>query len=164
PDAPASNSNGSGPDPMKNRRHWARIAGWIVGGVTVLLLFVIVAVALMLRSVKVHDYLLRLPENKASQSLGTQVKLQNFAIHPSNLSIDLYGLTVSGADPYPNPSLLFVRHVEVVIRVISVLSRKWYLDTVSVEDPVVRIIVDKNGVSNIPKPKSNSSDSHIDIF
>ncbi len=83
----------------------------------------------------------------------------------SNLSLDLYGLTVHGADPYPNPPLLQVHHAEVGVRIVSVLHRKWYLDSFVVDRPVVKVFTDAHGVTNIPVIKSSgSSSSNTSVF
>jgi len=147
-----------------NRPRWPRTVGWIFASLAALLLIVAVSVTIILRNPNFHEYILKLAENKASQALGTPVKLQNFAIHLSNLNLDIYGVSIDGANPYSNPPLLLIRHAEIGVRVISVLGRKWYLDNVQVDDPVVRVYVDANGVSNIPRPKSGSGNTHLDVF
>ncbi|MGB8537133.1 MAG: translocation/assembly module TamB domain-containing protein, partial [Acidobacteriaceae bacterium] len=101
----------------------------------------------------------------ASESIGTQVQLQNFALHPSNLSLDLYGLTVHGAAPYPDPPLLQVAHAEAGVRIVSVLQKKWYLDRFIIDNPVVKVFTDAHGVTNIPTIKSSgSSSSNTSLF
>ena len=109
-----------------------------------------IAVTVVLHSARFHNYVLSTVQKKASESIGTQVQLQNFALHLSNLSLDLYGLTVHGADPYPNPPLLQVAHAEVGVRIVSVLHKKWYLDSFVVDSPVVKVFTDAHGVTNIP--------------
>ena len=148
----------------RSRSRWLRIIGRIVGCVAILVLLVIFAATILLYSPKAHNYLLRLAENKASNALGTRVTLENFTIHPANLSADVYGVVIYGASPHPTPPILLVRHALVGVRIVSILHRKWYLDTVRVDDPVVRVMVDANGVSNLPKPKIGGNGSHIDIF
>jgi translocation and assembly module TamB len=79
------------------------------------------------------------------------------------LSIDLYGLRVSGANPYPDPPLLQVDHVEIGIRIVSVIQRTWYFDRLKIDHPVAWVVVDKNGRSNLPKIKGTGS-GHMDVF
>jgi len=55
--------------------------------------------------------------------------------------------------------LLQVQHAEVGIRIVSIFQKKWYLSSVSIDRPVMQVFVDKNGISNIPQPKS-SGDSN----
>ena len=136
-----------------------RVAAWIAAGLVALLVIMAIAVTVVLRSARFHNYILATVQKKASESLGAQVQLQNFVLHPSNLSLDLYGLTVHGAPSYPNPPLLQVAHAEVGVRVVSVLKEKWYLDSFVVDSPVVKIFTDAHGVTNIPTIKSSSSSS-----
>lgn len=162
--SPSDPSRSGGPTRERHRNRWLRIVGWIAGCVALLVVVVIVFVSILLYSPKAHNYLLRLVENKASDALGTRVTLQNFTIHPATLSADVYGIVIDGASPHPTPPLLLVRHAAVGVRIVSILRRKWYLNTVRVDDPVVCVVVDANGVSNLPKPKSSRNSNHIDIF
>lgn len=158
--APASNPE---PSAKTNRGRWARIAAWVVGSVVVLVLLAIAVAAIFLHSAKGHKTLLTWAEDRASASLGTRVELENFAVHLSNLSLDLYGVTVHGAEPYSNPPLLLVPHIEVGIRVVSIWHRKWYLDSIRVDRPVARVFTAADGVSNIPKLKTGGG-SHTSVF
>ncbi len=157
---PSSDTNASA---RSSRGRWARIAAWVLGCVVIVVLLCIAAAAILLHSAKFQKTLLTFAENKASETLGVQVKLENFAIHLSNLSLDVYGVTVHGAEPYPNPPLLLVQHVEVGVRIVSIWHRKWYLDNVRVDHPVVRVFTGTNGASNIPKLKTGGS-SHTSVF
>ena len=124
-----------------------------------------IALTLVLQSAHFHNYLLQTVEKRAGDTLGTQVQLQSFAVHFSNLSLDLYGLTVHGANPYPNPPLLQVQHAEVGVRIVSVLHRKWYLDSFVIDRPVVKVFTDAHGATNIPVIKSSgSSSSNTSLF
>ncbi len=138
---------------------------WIIMGLAALMVLAVVAVTVLLHSTRFHNYLLSTVQKKASESIGTQVQLQNFVLHLSNLSLDLYGLTVHGANPYPDPPLLQVAHAEVGVRIVSVLHKKWYLDSFIVDNPVVKVFTDAHGVTNIPTIKSSgSSNSNISLF
>jgi translocation and assembly module TamB len=141
------------------------VAAWTGAGVFALLLIVVLAVAILLHSARFHQYVLATVDQKATQAIGTQVQLQNFALHWSHLSLDLYGLTVAGAAPYANPPLLQVAHAEVGVRIVSILQRKWYLDSFVLDHPVVKIFSDAHGVTNIPAFKSSgSSSSNTSVF
>ena len=107
----------------------------------------------------VHRYLLGLAQRQASSTLGVQVKLQNFTLHLSNLSLDLYGIRVAGAGPHSDPPLLQVSHVEVSLRIISIFRRQWYLNSLRIDRPVAWIVVDKSGASNLPRLKSGGGGS-----
>jgi translocation and assembly module TamB len=141
-----------------------KAAAWFTGISTVLLLLMIVVVAILLHSTAFHDYLLRTAQKQAQETLGVRVQIQNFALNLSNLQLDVYGVTVDGASPYANPPLLQVRHAEASVRIISILQKKWYLNDVRVDQPVMQVFVDKDGHSNIPTIKSSNTESNTNIF
>ena len=156
-------------DPSNPRWHKARhpffkTMAWIASGVTAVTLIVAVGVAILLNNARFHNYLIRTAEAQASESLGVRVQLQNFAVHFSNLSVDLYGVTIDGASPYPNPPLLQADHVQASIRIVSILSKTWYLDSFQLDHPVVHVFVDQHGVSNIPTIKSSGQNSSTSVF
>ena len=123
-----------------------------------------VVLSAFLHSVRGHAYLLGLIQQRATESLGVAVHLQNFNLHLSALSLDLYGLTVDGAGPHPNPPLLQVRHAEVGVRIVSVFGREWYFNRIRIDNPVAQICVDKNGVSNIPTFTNSATGNNTGIF
>jgi translocation and assembly module TamB len=142
-----------------------KAVAWVTGILIAFLVIAGIALTILLRSARFHNYVLSTVEKKASETIGTKVQLQNFALNLSSLSLDLYGLTVAGANPYPDPPLLQVAHGEVGIRIVSVLHQKWYLDSLVIDQPVVKVFTDAHGVSNIPTIKSSgSSSSNTSLF
>jgi translocation and assembly module TamB len=151
--------------PLKRSGLLVRILGWSAGVLALLVLLIGLTVAILLNNPRFHDYVLRTAQAQASDSLGTRVQLQNYALNLSNLSLDLYGVTIDGAPPYADPPLLQVDHVEVGVRIVSILHGKWYLDSFRIDRPIARVFVDERGVSNIPKPKSSgNSGNNTNLF
>ena len=156
-------------DPSNPRGHKARhpffkVMAWISVGMTVVTLMVAVGIAILLNNARFHDYVIRTAEAQASDSLSVRVQLQNFAVNFSDLSVDLYGVTIEGASPYSNPPLLEVDHVQTGVRIVSLLSRTWYLSSFQLDHPVVRVIVDAKGVSNIPTIKRSGQSGNTSVF
>jgi translocation and assembly module TamB len=141
-----------------------RVVGWLFTGLLVLLTVTVGAIVVLLHSQRFHDYVLATIQQKASARLDTKVTLENFNLNLHNLSLDLYGLTVDGAKPHVSPALLQIEHVHMGVRVVSILQRKWYLDSLIIDRPVVKLFVDTNGVSNIPTLQSSGSSSNTSIF
>ncbi len=155
---------GGSPHPNR-RRVWVRVAAWIGIGFVAVALVVVLTIAILLNNRQFHRYLLRTAEAKASASLGVRVNLKDFALHLGTLSVDLYGVTVDGANPYSNPPLLQVDHVEAGVRIVSILHRAWYLDNLRIDRPVAHVFVDAHGVSNIPSLQGGGqSNSHTSVF
>ena len=156
-------------DPSNPRWHKARspffkAMAWIALGLTAVTLIVAIGVAILLNNARFHNYLLRTAEAQAAESLGVRVQLQNFALHLADLSLDLYGVTIDGASPYPNPPLLQADHVQTSVRIVSILSKTWYLTSFRLDHPVVHVFVDSNGISNIPTIKSSGQSSNTSVF
>ncbi len=153
------------PLPRRTFRRRLLIAARLIAVVLVFPILLGAAVlALAVNSSRGHAYLIRLVQKKAAGSLGVPVRLQNFALHPAALSVDLYGLTIQGAGPHPYPPLLQVQHAEVGVRVVSIFGREWYFDNIRIDNPVVQIFVDKRGVSNLPTFNNSNSSSNSTIF
>jgi translocation and assembly module TamB len=138
---------------------------WIGIAVLVVIVLAVVGVVVVLKSNRVHQYILNAAEKKVTASLGTQVKVGNFSLHFSGVSptLDLYDVTVYGAPPYPTPPLLQVDRIVVGVHVTSLLHRRWYFNSLIVDHPVARVFVDKRGTDNLPKMKS-SGGSHTSVF
>ena len=148
----------------KPRRRWLKFAAWASVGLALFLVLAASVVAVVLRSTQFHNYVLNTLEKQASARLGTRVQVQNYTLHLRNLSADLYGLTVSGSAPYSSPPLLLVQHIEVGVRVVSVLHRKWYLDNLRIDRPILRVFVDGRGVSKIPAFRGGGGNSNNTLF
>ena len=142
---------------------WRRVTATIAIGLAIFLVLAVATIAVVLRSPWFHSYAIRTLQKDASARLGTRVQLQSFTLHPISLSVDLYGITVAGAAPYPAPPLLQVQHVAVSVRVVSILQRKWYLDNIRIDRPILKIFFDRHGTSNLPKLKGGGT-SHISVF
>jgi translocation and assembly module TamB len=152
------------PAPRRRYRRLIRAAAWFYAISTAFFLLMIIVVTILLHSTAFHGYVLRTAQKQAQQTLGVRVQIQNYALDLSNLRLDVYGVTVDGASPYASPPLLQVRHALASVRVVSILQRKWYLDEIRIDQPVVQLFVDKNGHSNIPTIKSSGSNSSTSIF
>ncbi|HUN85129.1 MAG TPA: translocation/assembly module TamB domain-containing protein [Terracidiphilus sp.] len=162
-DTESKREESEGRNRRKGGRSWIRVVSWLAASGLVLVLAAGLAIVALVNTDGVHRYLIGLAERKSSAALGIPVHLENFALHLPTLSVDLYGIRLSGASPYSNPPLLQADHVRVGIRIVSVLRRAWYLDRLQIDHPVAWVVVGKNGRSNLPGFKSGGS-SHIDAF
>ena len=149
---------------LGRQSRWLRVSMWISSGILAVVVLFVFAAAIVLHTTAFHNYVLNKARALASEQLGTRVDLQNFTLHLSTLSLDIYGLTVYGAEPYPDPPLLQIQHAQVGIRIVSILQRKWYLGSLGIDGSVAKIFTDANGNSNIPKLKSSGGGSKTSIF
>jgi translocation and assembly module TamB len=126
---------------------------------------VVIGAVVLLRSQKVHEYVLRVAQQKASAALNTEVRVREFTLRFSAISptVDLYDVVVAGAAPYSKTPLLQAEHIGVAVRVTSIIHRTWYLNDLRIDHPVAQVFVDKNGANNLPTLKS-SGQSHTSVF
>jgi translocation and assembly module TamB len=144
--------------PLPPRRPlWKRLLLW--GGIAILCLLtlVVLGVVFILQSSTAHQYILRTAQQKATEALGSDVRVGNYSLTFSGISptLDLYAVSIAGADPYPSPPLLQADHLRAGVKIVSLLQKKWYLTEVVVDRPVVRVFVDKQGKDNLPQTKSS---------
>jgi translocation and assembly module TamB len=146
------------------RRPLLLAARWLAVVIVFPILLGTAVFAFVVNSARGHAYLINLVQKQAEESLGVPVHLQNLDLHVATLSVDIYGLTIDSAGPHTYPPLLQMQHAEASVRVVTVLGRKWYFDSIRIDNPVAQIFVDKNGVSNLPTFKSSSSGSNTSVF
>jgi translocation and assembly module TamB len=147
---------------MAIRRKLKRIA--IIAAAVIFAL--IVAGFFVLRSRMFHQYVLGIVVNRAEEATGARVQIGGFAWDLPALRVDLYRIAVHGTEPNPAQPLLSVNHIEVELKIISLLGGNFGIRTLEIDRPVVHLIVQPNGTSNLPpsqltsqsnKPSSNSS-------
>ncbi|HWR16319.1 MAG TPA: translocation/assembly module TamB domain-containing protein [Terriglobales bacterium] len=140
---------------------------WTGIALAALVLLVFIGIQFILHSNTAHQYILNKAQQSATDALGSDVKVGHYSLTFSGISptLDLYNVVIAGADPYPNPPLLQVDHIRVGVQVVSALQKKWYLNDVVVNHPVVRVFVDKEGKDNLPQTKKNKDKkSNTDLF
>jgi translocation and assembly module TamB len=153
--------------PKKPRWTWKRIVGWIVAAIVILLLLIALGIMVLLHSSRFHAYVLKTAQEKATAALGTPFQLKDYKLQFNgyNIKLDLYGMVVHGAQPYPAPPLLTVDHITGSAHITSLLHRTWYITDINIDHPVARVFVDKAGKNNLPTMKpSSSSANQTNIF
>ena len=146
------------------RWNWSKIVGWTAVSIGVLVLFVVVAAILLLRSSAFQHYVITKVEKTADQSTGARIQIQSFAFHPLSLTADIYGLTVHGREPADARPLLQLKQATIGIKIISILHFKVNLSELLLDQPVVNLLVDKHGNSNLPHPPPSNSKSSTNVF
>jgi translocation and assembly module TamB len=139
---------------------WKRKLGWIAVVLVTSIAVIGVAGYLIVDSQRFHGYLLAQIEKQTSEATGAEVRVQNLALHISQLTADGYGITVRGNQPASSHPLVQADQLRIRLRIVSVLRKKVDLSEIILRHPVVNLQVRKDGTTNLPTiPKSNSNTS-----
>jgi translocation and assembly module TamB len=165
PQSPFSNSFRSDraeePQQKRRRSRWQRILLWTVAAFGALLVVLAIGIYTLLHNAKFHAYLLRTAQGKATQAVGSEVQFRDYAFHWQDLgpTVELYGVVIHGAEPYPDPPLLQADVLRVQVTISSLWHRSWYVNDLLVGHPVLRVFADRRGQTNLPHPSKSDSNA-----
>jgi len=86
------------------------------------------------------------------QKTGARAEIGAFHLDVWRLRAEIDGLTLHGLEPADAPPLFHADRVDVGIRILSFFGRRFALDELIVERPLVAIRVGPDGHSNLPTP------------
>jgi translocation and assembly module TamB len=145
--------------------NWKKIVLWVAVVVVVVVVGVVTAAVLLLKyNHSFRQSLLARVEQSVYNSTGAQLRVRDFNVNLSSLSVDLYGVVVHGTEPPDHPPLLTADHVNADVNVDSLFQRKWHFQDIVVEHPEARLVVNKAGENNLPKPKQSTGKSKTNLF
>ncbi|HEV2382040.1 MAG TPA: translocation/assembly module TamB domain-containing protein [Terriglobia bacterium] len=137
---------------------------WLLLPLAIILLLVS-AVILVLRSNRFHRYVLTTAIEKAQQATGGRVEIGDFRFRWSGLRVDLYRVALHGTEPDRNAPLVWVDHVGVGLRLGSWRGTKVHLNDAEIDHPVIHFMIDAAGHTNLPQPPpSKASSQPVDVF
>jgi translocation and assembly module TamB len=143
---------------------WKRILGWAMGSLLLLIVMIFAGGYALLNSDRFREYVVGKIEQTASEATGGKVELQSYDLQLSTLTVNLYGMVIHGTEGSQQPPLLAVDKLTANLKILSVLRHDVNLRELLVEHPVVHLIVDKEGRTNIPSPnapKEKSSQTNV---
>jgi translocation and assembly module TamB len=151
--------------PPRSNRRWKRILGWFLAVSLIVAVCVPFGVTLLLQKYSFRQRVLRAALPRVQEALGVDVHVRDFTLYLSSVApvLEMYDVVVDGAAPYEKQTFLQAHHLSIGVRILSILQRKWYLSNVALENPIVRIFVDKNGETNIPKGRESRSIHIFDV-
>src|SRR5262249_1180288 len=146
------------PEPPRRRTNWTRVVAIATLGVIVVVIGLFVTMIALLHNEAFRQRLIAVARAKVSAALGADVEARDFALHLSGLnpSVDMYDVSIAGSAPHADTPLLQADHLAVAIRIDSFVRREWYLSNIALDHPVVHVVVDPAGGTNLPKASSNS--------
>jgi len=144
---------------------WRKAVGWTTAIIGALLLVIVVGGVLLLRSSAFHRYLISKIVQQAREATGARVELKNLTIHVKTLTADAYGLVIHGSEAPGERPLLQVQHARIGVKIISIFHRKVNLSELIVENPIISLVVNQQGQSNLPQPpQTDKKSSSTNVF
>src|SRR5438445_5839153 len=152
---------------MANKlKKWNKIVLSSLAAIVVLLVGTVVTLVMLLNhSEDFRHSILAKVEKSVEESTGARLEVGDFKLRMSNLSLDLYNVVVHGTEPVSSRPLMAVDHLQVGLTIDSLLNRKWHVRDIIVDHPVARMVVNKAGENNLPKPeKKSTGSSNMNVF
>ena len=118
---------------------WKKTAGRIALAAFALLGLVALAAFLLVRTDAFHRFVLQKITQATSDATGGRLEVGRFAIHWSALSVDFYGVKLRGTETPAQPPLFAADHLNVGLRIVSILRRKINLSRVVLDLSLIHI-------------------------
>ena len=144
----------SGGIPVSRARRIWIIAGTILG----LLLASAVAVVFVLQSTWFHEQVRAHIVAEAEKATGGRVEIGSFEYDWPAWTVRLNHLAIHGTEPAGAAPLLRARSLTVVLKVVSFFERIVDVQSVDIEQPEANLLIDAEGNTNVPRPKTRASD------
>src|SRR6516225_6956171 len=124
---------------------WRRIIGWTVAVLGILILSGFVGGYLFLKSRSFQQYAIRTIVQDTNDATGGRAEIGNFDFQLSTLTARLYNITLHGKERPDEPALAQVDKLTLGIKIQSLRQRKFTLNELLVELPVIHLLVDRKG-------------------
>lgn len=113
----------------------------------------IAAIIYLARTRAIHQYVLAKIIQKTQEATGGRVEIGDYDFHWLGLRADVYRLIIHGTEPDSAEPLVAVDHLDIGLRIVSILRGKVDLSDVAINHPVIHLFVGEDGTTNIPRPK-----------
>jgi len=141
-----------------------RKLGWAAGIIGALIVVLVVGGFFALRTNTVRQWILGKVDQKISTSIGGRAHIQNFSLHFSPLRVDAYGITIHGTEGSSARPLLVADHLQLTLKIVSLLHGKVDLNEIIVQHPVVNFLARKDGTNNLPHPPQSNNKSSTNVW
>src|SRR5579872_6755769 len=120
---------------------WKRRFGWAATAVGILLVVAVVGGYAYIRTSSFNRFARRKIAEEVYQSTGGKAKIGGLDFSLSQLTANLYDITVHGTEPADQPPLLHADKLTVRIKIVSFLHGKATIRELLIERPVVNVEV-----------------------
>src|SRR5690242_13013555 len=136
---------------------WKKIMAWTGAAAGILILLIVCAAFLIQQNTFVHRYLLGKVIEIGERASGAQISIRDYAIRWTPLHVALQGVIVRGNEKDVAAPLASVYRVDVGIAWNELLHKRVDLTELTLDRPVVNLLVNDAGESNLPVPPASKS-------
>lgn len=143
---------------------WKRRIGWALLAVAIFILVLAAGGYLYLRSAAFQRLVLAKVDEAANSATGAKTTISRLDFSLSQLTANLYDITLRGTEGADQPPLLHADKLTVRIKIQSILHPKVTLRELLIAHPAVHLQVSQQGSSNLPTAPPSNSNSHTNVF
>ncbi|MBI4460945.1 MAG: translocation/assembly module TamB domain-containing protein [Acidobacteria bacterium] len=144
--------------PIKNIIRWSLV-------LALALLVVGVVIIYILQTRPFHNYVLSKIIQKTQEATGGRVEIADYDFHWLSLRADVHRMAIHGTEEDADTPLFSADRVGIGLKLISALRGKIDLSDVQIHRPIIHLLVDKDGNTNIPQPEIPEKDRKpVDLF
>ncbi len=127
---------------------------WIAVCVAALVLLLAAGGVLLLRSQWFHDKVRTWLIGSIETATGGRAEMGGFRFDWAEMRAEADSLVLHGTEPSGKPPLFRAASVAVGLKIVSLMKRDIDIRSLDVEAPRIAIIIDANGHTNLPQPKT----------
>ena len=143
---------------------WKKIIGWMLVVVVTSVASALVGGYFYIKSGAFRQLAIRKITEQAYEATGGRTEIRALDFDFSTLTAHLYGVVVRGNEPSDASPLFQIDKLTVGLKIRSLLHRKIDLSELLIDHPVVYLLRNREGKSNIPEPPQSQSGGHTNIF
>jgi translocation and assembly module TamB len=143
---------------------WKQTIEWVGIAIAGLILLVVVGGLLFPRTSVFKAYATKKISAATYTSTGARAQIGDLDLSLSKLTAHLHDITLHGTERPDQPALLKIDDLVVGIKVKSFFHPQVTLGELLIDHPVINVLSDKNGTTNLPKAPPSQSTSQTSVF
>jgi translocation and assembly module TamB len=125
----------------------------VLGALTALVVLLGIAAIFIVQSSWFYDKVRQRIVGTVETATGGRVEVESFRFHWKQMRAEVRGFVLHGTEPADKPPLLRAGSVVVGLKLVSILRRDVDIQSLTVSDPHVYLIIGADGRTNFPEPK-----------
>lgn len=134
----------------------SRFPWWFWGVMAGLFAILVMALGWFLQSPAFREIVRDRVVLELEKATGGDVEMQSLTWNVSKLEVEATGITVRGLEPVKDVPLVHIDRLYARVRIVSFFGADVDLQQLTLEQPVIHLIVNPDGSTNVPEPKVKS--------